>query len=150
MARNLGYVLAEVPFFVDVPGIIGAQTAVFVYSRPSPLVEALFAGVVPELTPARGHASAVVRLTPGAGGGPPLRRHPVDGAAATPREPDVTQGVLRWPLPFGEHGTPPPLFARLPDIKLKNWAGNFEYSTDSLFTASSVEQVRILSNDKAN
>ena len=113
VARNLGYVLAEVPFFVDVPGIIGAQTAVFVYSRPSPLVEALFAGVVPELTPARGHASAVVRLTPGAGGGPPLRRHPVDGAAATPREPDVTQGVLRWPLPFGEHGTPPPLFARL-------------------------------------
>ena len=43
-----------------------------------------------------------------------------------------------------------PLFARLPDIKLKNWAGNFEYSTDSLFTASSVEQVRILSKDKAN
>jgi tRNA-dependent cyclodipeptide synthase len=113
VARNLGYVLAEVPFFVDVPGIIGAQTAVFVYNRPSPLVEALFAGVVPELTPARGHASAVVRLTPGAGGGPPLRRHPVDGAVAIPREPDVTQCVLRWPLPFGEHGTPPPLFARL-------------------------------------
>jgi xylitol oxidase len=22
-----------------------------------------------------------------------------------------------------------PLFARLPDTKLKNWAGNFEYST---------------------
>ena len=35
-----------------------------------------------------------------------------------------------------------PLFARLPDIKLKNWAGNFEYNTDSLYTASSVEQVK--------
>jgi len=35
-----------------------------------------------------------------------------------------------------------PLFARLPDTKLKNWAGNFEYSTESLYTANSVEQVR--------
>ena len=35
-----------------------------------------------------------------------------------------------------------PLFARLPDTKMKNWAGNFEYSTDSLYTASSVEQVK--------
>ncbi|HYT21087.1 MAG TPA: D-arabinono-1,4-lactone oxidase [Candidatus Polarisedimenticolia bacterium] len=35
-----------------------------------------------------------------------------------------------------------PLFARLPDTKLKNWAGNFEYSTNSLYTADSVEQVK--------
>jgi hypothetical protein len=35
-----------------------------------------------------------------------------------------------------------PLFARLPETKLKNWAGNFEYSTDSLYIASSVEQVK--------
>ena len=35
-----------------------------------------------------------------------------------------------------------PLFARLPETKLKNWAGNFEYSTESFYTASSVEQVK--------
>src|SRR5437879_1574196 len=35
-----------------------------------------------------------------------------------------------------------PLFTRLPDTKLKNWAGNFEYSTNSLYTADSVEQVK--------
>ena len=34
------------------------------------------------------------------------------------------------------------LFARLPVSKLKNWAGNFEYSTESLYPADSVEQVR--------
>ncbi len=35
-----------------------------------------------------------------------------------------------------------PLFARLPASKLTNWAGNFEYSTESLYPANSVEQVR--------
>jgi xylitol oxidase len=35
-----------------------------------------------------------------------------------------------------------PLFARLPKSKLTNWAGNFEYSTESLYPANSVEQVR--------
>src|ERR1700738_2991227 len=35
-----------------------------------------------------------------------------------------------------------PLFARLPDSKLKNWAGNFEYSTESLYPANSLQQVR--------
>jgi alditol oxidase len=35
-----------------------------------------------------------------------------------------------------------PLFARLPVSKLKNWAGNFEYSTENLYPANSVEQVR--------
>src|SRR5260370_1692196 len=34
-----------------------------------------------------------------------------------------------------------PLFARLPASKLTNWAGNFEYSTESLYPANSVEQV---------
>jgi tRNA-dependent cyclodipeptide synthase len=113
VAGNLGYVLAEVPFFVDVPGILGVQTAVFVYNRPSSLVEALFAGVVPELTPARGHASAVVHLVPDGDGAPPAPRHALNGAAAVRPDPDINGAVLRWPLPFGEHGTPPPLFARL-------------------------------------
>jgi xylitol oxidase len=35
-----------------------------------------------------------------------------------------------------------PLFARLPDSKLTNWAGNLEYSTGNLYPANSVEQVR--------
>src|ERR1700720_998855 len=35
-----------------------------------------------------------------------------------------------------------PLFARLPVSKLTNWAGNFEYSTENLYPANSVEQVR--------
>src|ERR1700730_4651069 len=35
-----------------------------------------------------------------------------------------------------------PLLARLPMSKLTNWAGNFEYSTESLYPANSVEQVR--------
>jgi alditol oxidase len=34
------------------------------------------------------------------------------------------------------------LFAKTPDAKLKNWAGNFEFSTDHLYPANSVEQVR--------
>src|SRR5712671_2604235 len=35
-----------------------------------------------------------------------------------------------------------PLLAKLPDSKLKNWAGNLEYSTDNLYTSTSLEQVR--------
>ena len=35
-----------------------------------------------------------------------------------------------------------PLLRLLPDIKLKNWAGNFEYGTENLYTANSVEQAR--------
>jgi alditol oxidase len=35
-----------------------------------------------------------------------------------------------------------PLFAKLPDSKLKNWAGNLEYSTENLYAATSVDQVR--------
>jgi len=35
-----------------------------------------------------------------------------------------------------------PLFARLPPSELKNWAGNLAYSTDNLYAATSLEQVR--------
>ncbi len=35
-----------------------------------------------------------------------------------------------------------PIMKLLPDIKLKNWAGNFEYGTENLYTANSVEQAR--------
>jgi len=35
-----------------------------------------------------------------------------------------------------------PLFARPPGNKLTNWAGNIEYSTDNLYPAASLEQVR--------
>src|SRR6266404_1939786 len=35
-----------------------------------------------------------------------------------------------------------PLFAKLPDSKLKNWAGNLEYGTENLYSAPSVDQVR--------
>ena len=35
-----------------------------------------------------------------------------------------------------------PLFARLPDTKMKNWAGNFENSTENLYAADSVEEVK--------
>src|SRR3979490_810543 len=35
-----------------------------------------------------------------------------------------------------------PLFAWASKSKLTNWAGNLEYSTDRLYSASSLEQVR--------
>src|SRR5437868_435591 len=35
-----------------------------------------------------------------------------------------------------------PLFSWVSPDKLKNWAGNFEYSTDRLYSATSLEQVR--------
>jgi xylitol oxidase len=35
-----------------------------------------------------------------------------------------------------------PLLAKLPDTKLTNWAGNLEYSTQNLYSANSLEQVR--------
>jgi len=35
-----------------------------------------------------------------------------------------------------------PLFARLPNSKLTNWAGNFEYSTENLYRVSTLEQAR--------
>jgi alditol oxidase len=35
-----------------------------------------------------------------------------------------------------------PLFARLPNSRLTNWAGNFEYSTENLYPAASLEQAR--------
>jgi alditol oxidase len=35
-----------------------------------------------------------------------------------------------------------PLFAWMSGDKLKNWAGNFEYSTERLYSANSLEQVR--------
>jgi len=35
-----------------------------------------------------------------------------------------------------------PLFARLPPSELKNWAGNLAYSTENLYAATSLEQVR--------
>ena len=34
------------------------------------------------------------------------------------------------------------LFAHASETKLKNWAGNLEYSTDRLYSANSLEQVR--------
>ena len=36
----------------------------------------------------------------------------------------------------------PPLFARASMEKLKNWAGNFEYGTENLYSAKSLEQVQ--------
>src|SRR5437879_6892753 len=35
-----------------------------------------------------------------------------------------------------------PLLTWTAKVKLKNWAGNLEYSTDRLYTANSLEQVR--------
>jgi alditol oxidase len=35
-----------------------------------------------------------------------------------------------------------PLLAAMPDDKLTNWAGNLEYGTEHLFSATSVDQVR--------
>jgi xylitol oxidase len=35
-----------------------------------------------------------------------------------------------------------PLLARVPEAKLKNWAGNLEYGTEHLYQASSVQQVQ--------
>ena len=35
-----------------------------------------------------------------------------------------------------------PLLARMPDEKLKNWAGNIEYGTENFYAANSVEQVQ--------
>ena len=42
-----------------------------------------------------------------------------------------------------------PLMKLLPDIKLKNWAGNFEYGTENLYTANSVELARDLVSKQA-
>lgn len=39
-------------------------------------------------------------------------------------------------------GVVSPLLARMPDEKLKNWAGNIEYGTENLYAANSVEQVQ--------
>ncbi len=41
-------------------------------------------------------------------------------------------------------GVVSPLLARMPDEKLKNWAGNIEYGTENLYAANSVEQVQRL------
>jgi xylitol oxidase len=43
-----------------------------------------------------------------------------------------------------------PLFAWAPDSKLKNWAGNLEYSTDRLYPANSLEQVREFVKKQSN
>src|SRR5690349_24001430 len=42
-----------------------------------------------------------------------------------------------------------PLMKLLPDIKLQNWAGNFEYGTENLYTANSVELARDLVSKQA-
>jgi len=35
-----------------------------------------------------------------------------------------------------------PLLKAMPDEKLRNWSGNFEFSTDRVANASSLDQVR--------
>ncbi|MGX1887769.1 tRNA-dependent cyclodipeptide synthase [Streptomyces sp. NPDC055287] len=62
MARNLDYVLAEVPYLLDAAGIVGADSAVFCYPRPWPLQFALFDGRVPQLIPAHRHGFVQVTL----------------------------------------------------------------------------------------
>ena len=42
-----------------------------------------------------------------------------------------------------------PLLHAMPDEKLKNWAGNFEFSTDHVISATSVDQVREFVRDRA-
>ncbi|MFE4973649.1 tRNA-dependent cyclodipeptide synthase [Kitasatospora sp. NPDC056651] len=62
---NLGYVLAELPLVLDLPGIVGTRTAVLLYNRPWPLQLALWNGEVPALAPAPGHGFATVALAAG-------------------------------------------------------------------------------------
>ncbi|RGD57313.1 tRNA-dependent cyclodipeptide synthase [Kitasatospora xanthocidica] len=59
---NLGYVLAELPLVLDLPGITGTRTALLLYNRPWPLQLALWNGEVPALAPAPGHGFATIAL----------------------------------------------------------------------------------------
>lgn len=62
VARNVDYILAEVPYLLDVAGIVDAESAVFCYPKPWPLQLALFDGHVPTLVPADRHGYAQVTL----------------------------------------------------------------------------------------
>lgn len=59
---NLCYVLAEIPFILDVPGIIGTRSALLLYNKSWPIQEALCSGAVPALRPEPGHGFATVEL----------------------------------------------------------------------------------------
>lgn len=59
---NLGYVRAELPFVIDVPGIMHTDAAMLLYNRNWPLQDALWAGAVPELAPTEGHGFGIVEL----------------------------------------------------------------------------------------
>ncbi|MGX1773786.1 tRNA-dependent cyclodipeptide synthase [Nocardia brasiliensis] len=62
VAANVPYVLAETPFVVDAPGILGHRTTVFTYHQPIPLYDLLATEIVAELTPSTGLAHARLRL----------------------------------------------------------------------------------------
>jgi tRNA-dependent cyclodipeptide synthase len=64
IARMTDYVIAELPFFVDSPGIYGTASSVFAYHRSMDTVDLLFTRSVPMLCPVAGQAYATVTVAP--------------------------------------------------------------------------------------
>ncbi|MET7330623.1 tRNA-dependent cyclodipeptide synthase [Nonomuraea sp. NPDC005650] len=61
-ANALPFLLAELPFVIDTPSILGTRSSVFCYPRPMPLVDLLYAGLLP-VRPAHGQGFVSTALT---------------------------------------------------------------------------------------
>ncbi|MFF4617690.1 tRNA-dependent cyclodipeptide synthase [Nonomuraea jabiensis] len=57
----LPFLLAELPFLIDSPSILGTGSSVFCYPRPMPMVDLLYAGLLPvRPAPAQGFVSTAL------------------------------------------------------------------------------------------
>ncbi|MEW1839241.1 tRNA-dependent cyclodipeptide synthase [Nonomuraea angiospora] len=57
----LPFLLAELPFVIDTPSILGTGSSVFCYPRPMPMVDLLYAGLLPvRPAPAQGFVSTAL------------------------------------------------------------------------------------------
>ncbi|MFI7224259.1 tRNA-dependent cyclodipeptide synthase [Nonomuraea angiospora] len=57
----LPFLLAELPFVIDSPSILGTGSSVFCYPRPMPMVDLLYAGLLPvRPAPAQGFVSTTL------------------------------------------------------------------------------------------
>ncbi|MBB5785311.1 tRNA-dependent cyclodipeptide synthase [Nonomuraea jabiensis] len=57
----LPFLLAELPFLIDTPSILGTGSSVFCYPRPMPMVDLLYAGLLPvRPAPAQGFVSTAL------------------------------------------------------------------------------------------
>ncbi|MFB9903471.1 tRNA-dependent cyclodipeptide synthase [Allokutzneria oryzae] len=61
----IGYLLAELPFLVDTPRILGVENSVFCYHRDSPMVELLSrSSFSPRISPNQGHIVVSIETEP--------------------------------------------------------------------------------------